>query len=173
MNPPHPLPSWATEPAAPSDRERAQRAHQLGMLQISWPDKKQLKAWAKAQGWPTPFFGLHDALFKQLLSTDEAFALALHSSGIALHVPIRQHAITAVELQKLDPLYDSRGANDRPEEWGSLVENLREIRRLVEAGIVVIVEDQQLTDFDSFYRWAHGRYHMLEDGYDSWIGDDS
>ena len=28
-----------------------------------------------------------------------------------------------------------------------------------------------LTTWQSFYDWAHGRYHMLEDGYDSWIGD--
>lgn len=172
MTPPHPLPSWATEPAAPNDRERAQRAHQLGMLQVTWPDKKQLKAWAKAQGWPTPFFGLHDALLKQLLSTDEAFALALHSSGLTLRIPIKQHTITAVELQKLDVLYDSRGASGRPDAWGSLVADLRQIRRLVEAGIVVTVDDQRLTSFGSFYNWAHGRYHMLEDGYDSWIGDD-
>jgi hypothetical protein len=29
-----------------------------------------------------------------------------------------------------------------------------------------------LSSFQSFYDWAHGRYHVLEDGYDSWIGDD-
>lgn len=172
MTTPHPLPTWATEPAAPPDRKHAQRAHQLGALQITWPDKKQLKTWAKANGWPTPFFGLHDALLKHLLSTDEAFALALSSSGIVLRVPIRQHIITAVELQKLDALYESRGANSRPDEWGTLVDELRDIRHLVEAGIVVEVDGQRLKSFGRFYNWAHGRYHMLEDGYDSWIGDD-
>jgi hypothetical protein len=45
-----------------------------------------------------------------------------------------------------------------------LVEELREIRR---AG-----EGKTLRSFQSFYDWAHGRYHALEDGYDSWIGDD-
>ena len=50
----------------------------------------------------------------------------------------------------------------------------REIRRAVEAGVVVKVEGTQtvLKTWQSFYDWAHGRYHMLEDGYDSWIGDD-
>jgi hypothetical protein len=52
------------------------------------------------------------------------------------------------------------------------VESLREVRRAVEAGVVVHVDGKQLTSFDSFYSWAHGRYHALEDGYDSWIGDD-
>jgi len=55
-----------------------------------------------------------------------------------------------------------------------LVEDLREIRRAVEAGVAVTVEGEGLLlNWQGFYRWAHGRYHMLEDGYDKWIGDDS
>ncbi len=50
----------------------------------------------------------------------------------------------------------------------------KNLNTLVEAGITVRVEGTQtvLNTWESFYRWAHGRYHMLEDGYDSWIGDD-
>jgi hypothetical protein len=46
--------------------------------------------------------------------------------------------------------------------------------RLVEAGVLVKVEGTPtvLDSWQSFYAWAHGRYHMLEDGYDRWIGDD-
>ncbi len=55
-----------------------------------------------------------------------------------------------------------------------LVEDLREIRRAVEAGVVVQVEGATLTSFNSFYSWAHGRYHLLEDDTNTgWIGDDS
>jgi hypothetical protein len=50
---------------------------------------------------------------------------------------------------------------------GALVEELRVIRRAVEAGFVV-----ELRTWQGFYSWAHGRYHALEDGYDSWIGSD-
>jgi hypothetical protein len=58
--------------------------------------------------------------------------------------------------------------------WGVLVEELRALRRAVEAGVVVQVEDgPRLQTWQGFYEWAHGRYHMLEDGYDRWIGDDS
>jgi len=79
----------------------------------------------------------------------------------------------------LDALYEERedmgGLGPRPTGWGWLVEELREIRRAVEAGVVVKVEETQtvLTTWQSFYDWAHGRYHMLEDGYDGWIGDDA
>lgn len=47
------------------------------------------------------------------------------------------------------------------------------IRRLVEAGVKVKIEGTEtiLTTWQSFYDWAHGRDHMLEYGYDSWIGD--
>ena len=45
---------------------------------------------------------------------------------------------------------------------------------IVEAGVVVQVEDTTLNSFDSFYDWAHGRYHKLEDDMRTgWIGDDS
>ncbi|HET8798916.1 MAG TPA: hypothetical protein VFO89_14580, partial [Thermoanaerobaculia bacterium] len=61
----------------------------------------------------------------------------------------------------------------RPDQWGLLVEMLREIRRAVEAGVVVRVEEGvELRDWQSFYNWAHGRYHALEDGSDAWIGHD-
>ena len=55
---------------------------------------------------------------------------------------------------------------------GVLVAGLREIRRAVAAGVVVYVDGKTLRSFGSFYNWAHGRYDALEEGYDSWIGDD-
>jgi hypothetical protein len=85
-----------------------------------------------------------------------------------------EHVITVEMLKELDELYDQR-ENGRPTHWGILVSNLRHIRRLVESGVEVKIEGTStvLTSWQSFYSWAHGRYHMLEDGYDSWIGDDN
>ncbi|RRR67386.1 MAG: hypothetical protein EI684_19090 [Candidatus Viridilinea halotolerans] len=86
-----------------------------------------------------------------------------------------EHTITLAKLAHLDALYEQReGLGQRPTQWGTLVEELRAIRRLVEAGITVSIEGTAtvLTTWQDFYAWAHGRYHMLEDGYDSWIGDD-
>jgi hypothetical protein len=60
-----------------------------------------------------------------------------------------------------------------PTSWRALVEELRQIRRAVEAGAVVQVEGAGTPGtWQEFYAWAHGRYHMLEDGCDPWIGDD-
>ena len=71
-------------------------------------------------------------------------------------------------------MYAERGESGRPSSWGILVEELREIRRAVEADIVIdIAGETKFRSFQGFYTWAHGRYHMLEDGYDSWIGDDN
>ena len=56
---------------------------------------------------------------------------------------------------------------------GARWSRMREIRRAVEAGVVVEIDGRKLKSWASFYDWAHGRYHMLEDGYDSWIGDDN
>jgi hypothetical protein len=83
------------------------------------------------------------------------------------------YTITAEKLSEFDALYEERSSSGRPISWGALVEKLRGIRRAVEAGAVVTVEGgQTLRTWQDFYQWAHGRYHMLEDGYDKWIGDD-
>ena len=76
-------------------------------------------------------------------------------------------------LRTLDAMYAERSASGRPTSWRALVEELRKIRRAIEAGAVVEVEGEgTLRTWQEFYSWAHGRYHMLEDGCDLWIGDD-
>lgn len=91
----------------------------------------------------------------------------------------REHVITVEMLKELDALYedaeDVTPGMQRHRLWGVLVEQLRKIRRLVEAGVAVKIEETQtaLVTWQDFYTWAHGRYHMLEDGYDRWIGDDN
>lgn len=91
----------------------------------------------------------------------------------------REHTLTIEMLKKLDALYeeteDMGVLGRRPTRWGTLVEELRKIRRLVEAGVQVKVEGTPTTlnTWQNFYDWAHGRYHALEDGYDSWMGDDN
>ena len=113
-----------------------------------------------------------------MLENKENFERAINESSIEIHIPKRDHTISIETLRELDALYEEREDTGvlgrRPARWGGLVEELREIRRAVEAGVVVKVEGTQtvLNTWQSFYEWAHGRYHALEDGYDSWIGDD-
>ncbi len=84
-----------------------------------------------------------------------------------------EHMISTEDLRALDALYEARSPSGRPTSWHALVEELRQIRRAVEAGTVVQVEgDATLRTWSEFYAWAHGRYHMLEDGCDPWIGSD-
>lgn len=123
-------------------------------------------------------FGFEKAFIAKLFESDENFSLALNESGISIHIPIKEHTLTIERLKEWDALYEEREEmgplGQRPTGWGTLVSELREIRHLVEVGVTVNVEGTQtvLTSWESFYGWAHGRYHMLEDGYDSWIGDD-
>ena len=89
------------------------------------------------------------------------------------NIPKRDYTISAEKLSELDALYAERSPSGRPTGWGRLVKKLPAIRRTVEAGVVVHVADTPpLRTWQGFYDWAHGRYHMLEDGYDHWIGDD-
>lgn len=176
----HDIPDWAKQrvtPEAPSFVE-VRRLHGQGKTQIQLPDLKELKGWAKSHHWPTPWFGFQKALLDKLFESNETYTLALNESGINIHIPIKEHTLTIARLKELDALYEERedaGAfGQRPTRWGILVNELRQIRRLVEGGITVRVEGTQtvLNTWESFYSWAHGHYHMLEDGYDSWIGDD-
>ena len=109
-----------------------------------------------------------------MLETKENFALAIEKSGIEIQVPRQNYTISNERIRELDSLYEERSVTGRPNSWGILVEELREIRRAVEAGVIVNIEGEQpILNLQNFYSWAHGRYHMLEDGYDKWIGGDA
>ena len=76
-------------------------------------------------------------------------------------------------LTELDELYAAQNASGRQTAWSVLVARLREIRRAIEAGQVVEVHDGlKLASVLDFHTWAYGRYKLLEEGHDSWIGDD-
>ena len=167
-------PDWAFRAASPEDHSLAQTAHRQHQMRITWPEAKALRTWAKQQHWNTPFFGFETAFIAQMLENAANFALAIRESGIAISLPKQQHTIDEAQLAELDALYTQRDPSGRPGDWGILVEELREIRRAIELGVAVTIagEPKPLRGWQSFYQWAHGRYHMLEDGYDAWIGDD-
>ena len=174
------IPSWAKRKVNPAkDRcSEVREFYQNDRAEIQLPDLKALKVWARTHRWPTPWFGFTKAFIAKLFESDQTFSLALNESGVKIHVPIKQHTLTAKRLKELDAMYEAKedmeALGRRPARWGTLVDELREIRRMVEAGVAVKVEGTQtvLDTWQSFYDWAHGRYHCLEDGYDSWIGDD-
>lgn len=166
------LPAWALEAVANGDRARAEQAFRKGTLQTKWPERKAIRVWAEEQGWPTPWFGFEDHFIKIMLESDESFAQALEGSGIEMHVPVSHYRLSDEKLQEFDALYEERSEDGHPTDWGILVGVLRGVRRAIEADVVVEIEGKKLKRVGSFLTWAHQRYHMLEDGYDSWIGDD-
>jgi hypothetical protein len=160
-----PLPAWALTTAGPPDRLAVQKAQRRGKVRIQWRNNEPPREWAKQQGWPTPWFGFAEAFVARMLESEECFALALSETGVTISIPKESHSLSDKDLENLDALYQDRS-------WAWLVEELREIRRAVEAGVVVHVEGARLTSFESFYKWAHGRYHALEEAATGWIGDD-
>ena len=170
------LPDWAMKVVTLEDRDffKIHQAYRRNRVQIVYPEHKALRVWAKAQGWSTPWFGFEAAFAAKMFESEQTFDLALKESGIEIHAPQEEYILSQKMIEELDDLYNSRSSSGRPASWGTLVAELREIRRGVEAGVKVKITgtDTVLTSWQSFYDWAHGRYHMLEDGYDSWIGDD-
>jgi hypothetical protein len=166
-------PAWALRPAGPEDHRAARGAHERGALQIAWPDRTALRSWARQAGWPTPRLGFEAAFIARLLADEASFAQGLTGSGLALQLPRERCTIAPETVADLDALYAQRSADGRPTDWDTLVEELRTMRRAIEAGVVLdIAGEPPLGTWGAFYDWAHGRYHMLEDGADRWIGDD-
>lgn len=164
------LPAGAWKSATHRDRAQAQRALDTGSIQITWPTA--IRGWARRRGWRTPWYGFRTAFLRQMFESDDNFRLALQDGGVRLLIPVERFTVPDRRLREFDALYEERTKSGRPTGWGPLVAALRELRRLVEAGIIVEIDGQTLKSWGGFYTWAHGRYHMLEDGYDSWIGDD-
>lgn len=168
------LPAWALRTATSEDRGLVKEAHRQGRVQIKWPNREALRSWAKQQGWPTPIFDFEKTFLAKALETEEDFALAVESSGIEIKIPKQDCTISSEFIRELDALYSERSSSGRPSSWGTLVEELRGIRRAAEAGVIVSIEGgPQIQTWQDFYSWAHERYHMLEEGQDKWIGDDS
>jgi hypothetical protein len=82
--------------------------------------------------------------------------------------------LSVEELWELDELYATRDVSGNPTRaWGVLVEELRKIRRSLEAGDVIqIAGGPTLRSVLDFHTWAYHRYKLLEEGWDSWIGND-
>ncbi len=169
------LPDWAMQTVTADDWHLARDAHRLASLHIQWPDLKTLRAWAKGHGWPAPWWSFEAAFLTRMFADESSFRAALQETGIRVRAPRREYTLPAEELAELDALYAQRSSSGRPEQWGALVEALRAIRRAVEASVLVRIQDEptSLDSWQQFYAWAHGRYHLLEDGYDHWIGDDT
>jgi hypothetical protein len=167
------IPAWAMRRAKAKDYGVVRDSHSGGTMQIQWPNRKALREWSKLQAWPTPWFGFEAAFLAKTFESQVNFERAINDSGIEIHIPQQEYTLSVERLKELDALYEQRSPSGRPLSWGSLVEELREIRRAVQAGVVVQVEGgPRMQTWQGFYEWAHGRYHMLEDGYDKWIGDD-
>ncbi len=151
----------------PGERRAAVAAHERGTLGILWRDQVSARSLAAKLGWPGPWFDPEGRFLWRMLASDEAFDQATSSGDVEVFVPRERYVLPAADLEALD------ASHDNPTSWHSLVESLREIRRAVEAGVVVEVAGAPLTSFQTFYDWADRRYYRLEDDTRTgWIGSD-
>jgi hypothetical protein len=165
--------AWAMRRAAADDYSAARDAHNRGTLQTRWPNIDELRAWSKRRGWPTPWFCFDSAVLAKLFENPTNFACALEESGIEFDIPRQEYTLSLESLRELDELYEERSPSGHPVWWRLLVEELREIRRAVEVGVVVQVEGGPVIRTPRrFLQWVDERYHMLEEGVDAWVGDD-
>jgi hypothetical protein len=168
------LPAWALTTAEPEDYAALACGRRPDPDMVRWPDLSKLKVWARQQRWPVPLFGFKRAFLDRMMESEDNFRRAVRHSGIAWTIPKSEHRLSAWELRDLDELYQEPAADQRAGSWHALVVGLREIRRAIEAGVAIAIEDgPTLRSWQAFYSWAHSRYPRLEEGCDHWIGDDA
>jgi hypothetical protein len=157
------LPTWAIQTATVEDYDDVRAALPAGKAQVTWPERASLRAWGRHQGWALPRFGFEGAFIRTMLADAELFARAINDSGLVIRLPRQGHTLSTEQLAELDRLYAASAPGDRARHWDMLVEELRAIRRAVEAGVVVTVPGTPpLRDRQGFY-----------EGADHWIGDDA
>lgn len=161
------IPDWALRSAGPGDRAEVSGARKKNQLVTNWHDVPGLRKWARSKRWRTAWLTFQSAFFDKMLENDDNFAMVLAETNLTLRIPIEAYTLDPKQISEFDALYESGY-------FRLLVDELREVRRAVEAGVTVYAGDVKMTSFQSFYSWAHGRYYALEDDTNSsWIGDDS
>ena len=159
------VPNWALTRARFEDRIKVKKAFEKRNAHFVFKDRKKLKSWMKSKKWRTSWLFPEKSFYQALLANDENFQTALSENVVEILVPKSTYKVPEKEIEKIDQYYEQ-------EEWDWAVECLREIRRAIDAGVVIKIGDQQFTTAGSFYTWAHKRYHILEEASDKWILDD-
>ena len=159
------LPAWAITKATAPDRAIAKKAYEDGTAKIVFRDYASLRQWMKDNGWKKPWLFLRKSFIKQLFAHDENYRLVLRERIVEIRIPKKNVTISDKQLKDIDESYDERS-------WSYVVEALREMRRAIEAGVVIQVDGKTLKSWNEWYTWAHSRYYLLEEGSDKWIGDD-
>jgi hypothetical protein len=101
-------PAWAMRRVEAEDYGVARDTNRRGALHIKWPDLRELRAWSKRQGWPTPRFGYEAAFLAKLFDSQMNFVQAISESGIELTIPQREYTLSTERLRELDALYEAR-----------------------------------------------------------------
>ncbi len=159
------IPSWALTKAGTEDRKAVKKAFEKKNAHFVFKDRKKLKPWMKSKKWRTSWLFPEQSFYRALFENDENFQTALSENVVEIFLPKSTYEIPDKEIQEIDQHYEQ-------EEWDWAVESLREIRRAIDAGVVIQIGDQEFTSAGSFYTWAHKRYHILEEASDKWILDD-
>jgi hypothetical protein len=159
------LPTWAVRKATSSDREEAAKAYKVGTAKINIRNDASVRSWMKDKGWKRSWLFLQESFIKQLFFSEENYRLALKDKVVEILIPKTMVTISEKRLNDIDQSYADRS-------FSYVVESLREMRRAVEAGVTIEVDGKELKSWNSWYTWAHARYHLLEEGSDEWIGDD-
>lgn len=163
------LAAWALRPAQAEDYARAKQAWEKKYLKVTWPEGSQWKAWAQSQTTPTFSSESPEAFLGSLFQNEAAFQVAFTESGLEFSIPIEQYVLPPDILHQMDTWYDQTNAEGKYTHWGHLVKQLQSMFRMVDAGIVLSIEDSPFTSFTPLYSWAYERYRALEEGYDEWF----
>lgn len=159
------IPNWALRKAGPEDKALAEQAFKDARANLKLTDRTGMKTWMKSRGEKISWLRPSASFYKQLLASEESFREVLAIGVMEIWIPKYSYTVPEDFLATVDQLYAEK-------DWNTAVEYLREIRRAIDLGVKVQIEDKTFTSASTFYNWAHQRYHVLEEAADKWILDD-
>ncbi len=163
------LAAWALRPAQADDYPRAKKAWEKSYLKITWPSDSTWKLWAQSKRDQISSFETRDAFLESIFQDEASFQAAYAESGLEFNLPIERYTLPAESLSEMDDWYDQTDSEGKYVHWSKLVAKLQDLFRMVDAGIILHIEDSPYTSFTPLYSWAYERYRSLEEGYDEWF----
>lgn len=164
------LPSWAYQAASPQDYQRVLKAQEKNYLKYSWaPDYRSREAWMKKNQLEFSPSRSDAEILNLILNEENFYQSALKESGLQLMIPIQHYKLSPEKLAHMDACYEKTNEQGQLIGWTELVNDLRNLFRLIDAGVTIQIGKKHFEAFTPLYSWAYARYRALEEGYDEWF----
>lgn len=156
---------WFLKKAGVDDYEKARKVLSDLDGKIEFRDRKNLYTWMKKSGWKPNWFFVEQSFRKRIVEEEKRFRQAIAEKKATIMIPVDSYRCDNKYLEDLDQDYENG-------DYDGMVSSLSDLRRAIDAGVLVLIDGNSFDDSSKFYNWVHKRWHLLEECADKWILSD-